>query len=123
MVIWSSSESDSVTEEKGVRCRGRFLREVEAAAVIARSSQKQSVLRVFVRRKRDLSEDGHAGIGVRATSNFPDIIIRFTRTHDVLLGRKGRRIRQLMSGVKRRFDFPGNSVEHFAKMAEKRAHR
>ena len=38
MVIWSSSESDSVTEEKGVRCRGRFLREVEAAAVIARSS-------------------------------------------------------------------------------------
>ena len=49
-------ESDSVTEEKEVRCRGRFLREVErvsirrrtrplerAATVMARSSQKQSV--------------------------------------------------------------------------------
>ena len=59
------------------------------------------------------TEDGHAGIGARATSKYTKIIIRFTRTHDVL-DEKRQQSCDLTSVVQGRFGFPGNSVKDFA---------
>ena len=70
---------------------------------------------------RSLTEDGHARIGVRATSTCTEIIIYATRPHDVL-DEKGRRIRKLAPNVQRLREFPWNSVEHFNKSSEKRPH-
>ena len=61
----------------------------------------------------NLTEDGHARIGVRATSTCTEIIIRSKRTHDAL-DEKGRQSRDPTSVVQKRFGFPGNSVKHFA---------
>ena len=57
--------------------------------------------------------DSHAGIGALAKSNCTEIIIRATRTHDVL-DENGRQSRDLTSVVQGRFGFSGNSVKHFA---------
>ncbi|CAI0387504.1 unnamed protein product [Linum tenue] len=59
---------------------------------------------------RELAEDGYSGVEVRVTPMRTEIIIRATRTQNVL-GEKGRRIRELTSVVQKRFKFPENSVE------------
>ncbi|GJV81149.1 40S ribosomal protein S3-1-like protein [Tanacetum coccineum] len=59
---------------------------------------------------RELYEDGYSGVEVRVTPMRTEIIIRATRTQNVL-GEKGRRIRELTSLVQKRFKFPENSVE------------
>jgi len=69
---------------------------------------------------RTLSEDGYAGVEVRVTPIRTEIIIRATRTKDVL-GDKGCRIRELTAMVQKRFKFPENSVELFAERVENRA--
>ena len=66
-----------------------------------------------------LSEDGYSGVEVRVTPIRTEIIIRATRTREVL-GEKGRRIRELTSLVQKRFKFPENSVELFAERVEHR---
>lgn len=53
---------------------------------------------------RELAEDGYAGVEVRTTPHRTEIIIRATRTQNVL-GEKGQRIRELTSVVQKRFDF------------------
>ena len=50
---------------------------------------------------RQLAEDGYAGIEVRVTPVRTEIIIKATRTQDVL-GEKGQRIRELTSVVQKR---------------------
>ncbi|CAL1165515.1 unnamed protein product [Cladocopium goreaui] len=65
-------------------------------------------------------EDGYAGVEVRVTPIRTEIIIRATRTREVL-GEKGRRIRELTALVQKRFGFPENSVELFAERVENRA--
>jgi ribosomal protein S3 len=50
---------------------------------------------------RELSEEGYSGMEVRVTPERTEIIIRATRTQDVL-GEKGQRIRELTSIVQRR---------------------
>ncbi|EER11920.1 40S ribosomal protein S3, putative [Perkinsus marinus ATCC 50983] len=67
-----------------------------------------------------LAEDGYSGVEVRVTPIKTEIIIRATRTREVL-GEKGRRIRELTALVERRFDFPENSVELFAERVDNRA--
>ena len=62
---------------------------------------------------RQLAEDGYAGLEVRVTSATIEIIIKATRTQDVL-GEKGQRIRELTSVVQKRFNFPEGAVEIFA---------
>merc|ERR1740123_2610011 len=57
---------------------------------------------------------------VRVTPIRTEIIIRATRTREVL-GEKGRRIRELTAVVQKRFGFPENSVELFAERVENRA--
>ena len=68
---------------------------------------------------RTLAEDGYSGVEVRMTPIRTEIIIRATRTREVL-GEKGRRIRELTSLVQKRFGFPENSVELFAERVENR---
>merc|ERR1719324_2252248 len=69
---------------------------------------------------RTLAEDGYAGVEVRVTPIRTEVIIRATRTREVL-GEKGRRIRELTAVVTKRFNFTENSVELFAERVENRA--
>jgi len=69
---------------------------------------------------RTLAEDGYAGVEVRVTPIRTEIIIKATRTREVL-GEKGKRIRELTALVQKRYSFPENSVELFAERVENRA--
>jgi len=51
--------------------------------------------------QNELGEDGYAGVEVRVTPLRTEIIIRATRTQNVL-GEKGRRIRELTSLVQKK---------------------
>mmetsp|Transcript_5241 Transcript_5241/g.7723 ORF Transcript_5241/g.7723 Transcript_5241/m.7723 type:complete len:262 (-) Transcript_5241:1769-2554(-) len=62
---------------------------------------------------RELAEDGYAGVEVRTTPHRTEIIIRATRTQNVL-GEKGQRIRELTSVVQKRFEFQEGAVELYA---------
>merc|ERR1711912_166501 len=68
---------------------------------------------------RELSEEGYSGVEVRVTPMRTEIIIRATRTQNVL-GEKGRRIRELTSVVQKRWNFPENSVELYAEKVSNR---
>ncbi|NEJ83796.1 hypothetical protein GR268_45925, partial [Rhizobium leguminosarum] len=69
---------------------------------------------------RELAEEGYSGVEVRETPTRMEIIIRATRTKEVL-GEKGRRIRELTSVVQKRFNFPENKVELYAERVANRA--
>merc|ERR1712185_238910 len=68
---------------------------------------------------REFAEDGYAGIEVRVTNVKTEIIIKATRTQEVL-GEKGQRIRELTSVVQKRFNFPEGAVEIFAERVANR---
>jgi len=68
---------------------------------------------------RELAEDGYAGVEVRPTPLRTEVIIRATRTQNVL-GEKGRRIRELTSAVQKRFAFPNDTVELYAEKVANR---
>jgi len=68
---------------------------------------------------RELAADGYAGVEVRTTPMKTSIIIRATRTQNVL-GEKGQRIRELTSVVQKRFDFDDDAVELFAERVANR---
>jgi len=70
--------------------------------------------------QRELAEDGYSGVEVRVTPQRTEIIIRATRTKNVL-GEKGRRIRELTSVVQKRFNFPEGTVELYAERVNNRA--
>lgn len=62
----------------------------------------------------------YSGVEVRVTPMRTEIIIRATRTQNVL-GEKGRRIRELTSLVQKRWNFPAENVELFAERVKNRA--
>merc|ERR1712160_138260 len=66
---------------------------------------------------RELAEDGYAGVEVRVTPMRTEVIIRATRTQNVL-GEKGRRIRELTAVVQKRFGFLPGSVELYAEKVQ-----
>jgi len=68
---------------------------------------------------RELAEDGYSGVEVRVTPMRTEVIIRATRTQNVL-GEKGRRIRELTSVVQKRWKFAENSVELYAEKVANR---
>lgn len=68
---------------------------------------------------RELAEDGYSGVEVRVTPTRTEIIIRATRTKNVL-GEKGRRIRELTSVVQKRFRFKEGTVELYAERVANR---
>lgn len=59
---------------------------------------------------RQLAEDGYSGVEVRVTASRVEIIIKATRTQDVL-GEKGQRIRELASMIEKRFHYAPGAVE------------
>ncbi|KAK4372835.1 hypothetical protein RND71_008219 [Anisodus tanguticus] len=65
---------------------------------------------------RELAEDGYFGVEVRVTPVRTEIIIRATRTQNVL----GQRFRELTSVVQKRFKFKENSVELYAEKVNNR---
>merc|ERR1712219_77995 len=68
---------------------------------------------------RELAEDGYSGVDVRVTPLRTEIIIKATRTQQVL-GEKGRRIRELTSLVQKRFNFAEGTVELYAEKVAQR---
>ncbi|KAJ7597076.1 ribosomal protein S3 [Mycena floridula] len=68
---------------------------------------------------RELAEEGYSGCEVRVTHARTEIVIRATHTQEVL-GEKGRRIRELISLVQKRFKFPENSLDIFAQKVQSR---
>lgn len=68
---------------------------------------------------RELASAGYAGVEVRVTPARTEIIVRATKTQDVL-GEKGRKIRELTSVVQKRFHFDEDSVEVYAEKVNNR---
>src|SRR5271156_3022295 len=68
----------------------------------------------------ELAEEGFAGVEIRQTPLRTEIVIRATRTQNVL-GEKGRRIRELTSWVQKRFQYPEGNVELYAEKVHNRA--
>lgn len=68
---------------------------------------------------RELAEDGYAGVEVRTTPHRTEVIIRATKTQNVL-GEKGQRIRELTSVVQKRFEFAEGAVELYAERVQNR---
>eukprot|EP00834_Sanchytrium_tribonematis_P001445 NODE_35_length_36362_cov_0.944434.p21 type:complete len:239 gc:universal NODE_35_length_36362_cov_0.944434:20596-21312(+) len=62
---------------------------------------------------RELAAEGFAGVEIRVTSSKTEIIIKATKSQDIL-GEKGRRLKELTSLVQKRFGFPEDSLELFA---------
>lgn len=69
---------------------------------------------------RELGEDGYSGVSVRVTPMRTEIIIKATRTQNVL-GEQGRRIREITSLIQKRFNFPAENVELYAARVKNRA--
>eukprot|EP01113_Clastostelium_recurvatum_P040983 TRINITY_DN644_c0_g1_i1.p1 TRINITY_DN644_c0_g1~~TRINITY_DN644_c0_g1_i1.p1 ORF type:complete len:245 (+),score=71.14 TRINITY_DN644_c0_g1_i1:75-809(+) len=69
--------------------------------------------------QRELAEEGYSGVEVRVTPTRTEIIIKATRTKNVL-GDKGRRIRELTSVVQKRFNFREGTVELYAERVPNR---
>jgi small subunit ribosomal protein S3e len=67
----------------------------------------------------ELADEGYAGVEVRNTPMRTEIIIRATRTQNVL-GEQGRRIRELTSVVQKRFNFKEGGVELYAERVANR---
>jgi small subunit ribosomal protein S3e len=68
---------------------------------------------------RELAEEGYAGVEVRTTPHRTELIIRATRTQNVL-GENNRRIRELTSVVQKRFNFADGAVELYAERVQNR---
>jgi len=60
-----------------------------------------------------LAEDGYGGLEVRLTPQRTEVIIRATRTRNVL-GYRGKRIRELTSVIQKRFGYKEDEIELFA---------
>lgn len=69
---------------------------------------------------RMLGKDGYTGLEVRRTPVKTEIVIRATRTQNIL-GEKGRRIRELTALVQSRFNLPDGAVELYAESIRNRA--
>ncbi|KAG5366031.1 40S ribosomal protein [Yarrowia sp. B02] len=68
---------------------------------------------------RELAEEGYSGVEVRLTPTKTEIVVRATHTNKVL-GENGRRIRELMSLVQKRFRLPEGSVTIYAERVQER---
>jgi len=67
----------------------------------------------------ELAAEGYSGVQVRNTPSRREIIILATRTQ-MVLGEKGKRIRELTALVQKRFGFPDGSVELYAEKVAQR---
>jgi len=63
--------------------------------------------------EHELAADGYTGCEIRPTPTRTEIIIRATKTREVL-GEKGQRIRELTSVIQKRFGYRDGGVELYA---------
>ncbi|QLL32569.1 hypothetical protein HG536_0D00910 [Torulaspora globosa] len=68
---------------------------------------------------RELAEEGYSGVEVRVTPTKTEIIIRATRTQDVL-GENGRRINELTLLVQKRFKYKPGTIVLYAERVQDR---
>lgn len=68
---------------------------------------------------RELAEEGYSGVEVRVTPTKTEVIIRATRTQDVL-GENGRRINELTLLVQKRFRYQPGSIVLYAERVQDR---
>lgn len=68
---------------------------------------------------RELAEEGYSGVEVRVTPTKTEVIIRATRTQDVL-GENGRRINELTLLVQKRFRYTPGSIVLYAERVQDR---
>ena len=68
---------------------------------------------------RELAEDGFSGVEHRVTPQRTEIVIKATKTKEVL-GDKGRRIRELTALVQQRFKYPEGGVQLFVERVQTR---
>merc|ERR1712232_1114773 len=69
---------------------------------------------------RELAEDGYSGVEVRTAPSKTQIIIKATRTKNVL-GDRGRRIHELTAVVEKRFNSKPDQINLFAERVDNRA--
>jgi ribosomal protein uS3 len=69
---------------------------------------------------RMLGHDGYTGLEVRRSPVKTEIVLRATRTQNIL-GEKGRRIREITSLIQSRFNLPEGQVELYAESVRNRA--
>merc|ERR1712115_705627 len=69
---------------------------------------------------KELAEEGYSGVEVRSAPNKTQIIIKATRTKNVL-GEKGRRIHELTAVIEKRFNFKPDQINLFAERVDNRA--
>ncbi|EPY30488.1 small subunit ribosomal protein S3e [Strigomonas culicis] len=69
--------------------------------------------------KRELSEEGFAGVEYRVTPARTEIVIRCTKTRDVI-GENARRIRELTACIQQRFHYKEDKLQLFADRVEVR---
>ncbi|SCV05265.1 LANO_0H03686g1_1 [Lachancea nothofagi CBS 11611] len=68
---------------------------------------------------RELAEEGYSGVEVRVTPTKTEVIVRATRTQDVL-GENGRRINELTLLVQKRFKYQPGSIVLYAERVQDR---
>ena len=68
---------------------------------------------------RELPEEGYAGCEVKITPTKTEVIIKASRTNDVL-GEKGRRIRELTMLIQKRFKLTPGSIVLYAERVQNR---
>ncbi|CAB4253892.1 similar to Saccharomyces cerevisiae YNL178W RPS3 Protein component of the small (40S) ribosomal subunit, has apurinic/apyrimidinic (AP) endonuclease activity [Maudiozyma barnettii] len=68
---------------------------------------------------RELAEEGYSGVEVRVTPTKTEVIIRATRTQDVL-GENGRRINELTLLVQKRFKYAPGTIVLYAERVQDR---
>ena len=69
--------------------------------------------------KRELAEDGFSGVDHRVTPARTEIVIRATKTKEVL-GEKGRRVRELTSVIQKRFKYAEGGVQVYVDRVQSR---
>lgn len=68
---------------------------------------------------RELPEEGYAGCEVKITPSKTEVIIKATRTNDVV-GENGRRIRELTMLIQKRFKLEADSITLYAERVQNR---
>jgi small subunit ribosomal protein S3e len=68
---------------------------------------------------RQLGDDGYSGVEIRVTPKATEVIVRATKTGNVL-GERGRRIRELTSMVQKRFGYEEGAIELYAERVQNR---
>lgn len=94
----------NISKKRKFVADGVFYSEINEVAHFSYGNYGMINFCIFKFLRTELAEDGYAGVEVRVTPIRTEIIIKATRTQEVL-GEKGQRIRELTSVVQKRLVF------------------